>query len=692
MRGIFLRWVCICAARLLFVGPATGAALAAGKPFVAPVNAEVTRKFEAPSHKFGPGHRGIDYGVPPGTTVRASGEGTVTFAGRVADDGLFVTIEHLGGISTTYSFLSQIDVSKGDRVSQGQAIALSGEGHGGGPAALHFGAKKNGDYIDPEVLLMNLDDITDILALMPDEAGGGRNNLAAFQNVNSPTASMGVGGPGVVPGHLNVPFEPGSVRPTESKVPGSLEIPSEGIPLNEGLSTPKFGSHSVPSSGPIATEIEKVRGGGPSRSSVALGVRTDLDDWLSKFGSTRERLLELSPNLIKPTKRKLHPPTGGIPFKEKLARWADKAGDFSLRYADNPSLAMLAPPVGGAFKEAACWLRGGRAAPNFNPSWATLPSFPREWKKGPLGPPNGHVVVAVAGITTQTESMNRLSALYQDSWWESLGYNLDDVYYFSYKGMPKSSEPHGRPEPFEHHDPYTKEHSYQFIDYSAAQLQTQIEMIQRQHPGRQIDLVAHSQGGVVSQYYLANLYRPKKGRNYPSIANFVSISSPHLGTEGAKGYRLLTDTEYGRMTYPGIEPTTESAGLPRGSAPSSQQLDPDSAFMEMAARDWDPTKVNATTIATPFDLAVMPQNTRLAGARHYTVMVDPFSAKLSGHHSSIIGEPGTKAIVYNALRGTPSRCTGFMNVFADEISGEAIGGLQTNLLKGLDLIVNYPWN
>ncbi len=165
MRGISLRWACVCAALLLFLGPATGAALAAGKPFIAPVDAEVTRKFEAPSHKFGPGHRGIDYGVPAGTTVRASGEGTVTFAGQVADDGLFVTIEHLGGISTTYSYLSQLDVSKGDRVSQGQTIALSGEGHAGGPAALHFGAKRNGDYVDPEMLLKALDDITDMLAL-----------------------------------------------------------------------------------------------------------------------------------------------------------------------------------------------------------------------------------------------------------------------------------------------------------------------------------------------------------------------------------------------------------------------------------------------------------------------------------------------------------------------------------------------
>lgn len=164
MRGILLRGACVSLALLLLVGPSAGAASAAGKPFVAPVDAEVTRKFEAPSHKFGPGHRGIDYGVPSGTTVRASGNGTVKFAGPVAD-GLFITLEHVGGIETTYSFLSRIDVSRGERVTQGQAIGLSGEGHPGGPAGLHFGAKKSGEYIDPEILLKGFDDITDMLSL-----------------------------------------------------------------------------------------------------------------------------------------------------------------------------------------------------------------------------------------------------------------------------------------------------------------------------------------------------------------------------------------------------------------------------------------------------------------------------------------------------------------------------------------------
>lgn len=166
MRGnLRFIWACV-GALVLLLGPVAAAAIAAEKPFIAPVQGQVIRGFEPPSHRFGPGHRGIDYGVPSGTPVKASGAGTVSFAGSVAD-GLYVTIQHLGGIATTYSFLSRIDASKGDRVAQSQVIAASGDGHADEPSSLHFGAKLNGEYIDPELLLSDFDDITDLISLVP---------------------------------------------------------------------------------------------------------------------------------------------------------------------------------------------------------------------------------------------------------------------------------------------------------------------------------------------------------------------------------------------------------------------------------------------------------------------------------------------------------------------------------------------
>ena len=154
---------------LLVSGAAPSVAMERPGRFIAPVDGPITERFKMLPNPYAAGsHRGIDYGVPPGTAVRASGDGAVQFAGPVAGDGLFVTIRHDGGLETTYSYLSRIDVAKGQPVRQGEVIGRSGEGHpGSGKPALHFGAKQNGRYIDPELLLTSFDDIRDLIRMVP---------------------------------------------------------------------------------------------------------------------------------------------------------------------------------------------------------------------------------------------------------------------------------------------------------------------------------------------------------------------------------------------------------------------------------------------------------------------------------------------------------------------------------------------
>lgn len=180
MQGIrVFRWACL-AALILLLAP-SAAVVAATEAFIPPVDGQVVRKFDAPAHQFAAGHRGVDYSVPAGSPVRASAAGTISFAGPVADDGLFVTVQHLGDIATIYSYLSRIDVSRGDRVAQGQVLGASGNGHDGGAAALHFGAKRSDRYIDPLILLRDFDDITDLISLAPIPPEGPAAAPAAFK-------------------------------------------------------------------------------------------------------------------------------------------------------------------------------------------------------------------------------------------------------------------------------------------------------------------------------------------------------------------------------------------------------------------------------------------------------------------------------------------------------------------------------
>lgn len=156
----------------LALGGQSGAAAvqtATSPGYLRPVKGPIIRHFEPPPTPYAAGHRGIDMAVPIGTTVVASNDGVVAFAGPVATQ-LFVSIDHADGIRTTYSFLSAISVEEGAIVARGQPIALSGPGHAGSTQPhLHLGARIGDTYIDPEPLLLDglRRDLSQAIRLVP---------------------------------------------------------------------------------------------------------------------------------------------------------------------------------------------------------------------------------------------------------------------------------------------------------------------------------------------------------------------------------------------------------------------------------------------------------------------------------------------------------------------------------------------
>ncbi len=100
-------------------------------------------------YRWGRLHAGIDVGVMTGTTVRASRAGQVTVAGWLGGYGNCVMIDHGDGVTTVYGHLSEITVSVGEYVDQGERVALSGNtGRSTGPH-LHFEIRVNGVSVDP---------------------------------------------------------------------------------------------------------------------------------------------------------------------------------------------------------------------------------------------------------------------------------------------------------------------------------------------------------------------------------------------------------------------------------------------------------------------------------------------------------------------------------------------------------------
>lgn len=131
-----------------------------------PVRGPVINAFDPPDSPFGAGHRGIDIAVEVGTSILAPEAGSVAFAGRVGGH-LFITIDHGGELTSTYSWLSVISVRRGDTVARGQVIGATGIGHPGSAIPhLHFGVRLAGTYLDP-LALLGPPSVVDLIRLAP---------------------------------------------------------------------------------------------------------------------------------------------------------------------------------------------------------------------------------------------------------------------------------------------------------------------------------------------------------------------------------------------------------------------------------------------------------------------------------------------------------------------------------------------
>ncbi len=98
-------------------------------------------------------HDGMDIGANYGADIVAAGNGKVIKAEPYAGYGNCVVIDHGGGVTSLYGHASQILVSVGQTVVQGQVIAKVGStGVSTGPH-LHFETRRNGEWVNPEEFL-----------------------------------------------------------------------------------------------------------------------------------------------------------------------------------------------------------------------------------------------------------------------------------------------------------------------------------------------------------------------------------------------------------------------------------------------------------------------------------------------------------------------------------------------------------
>lgn len=119
-------------------------------------NGRITSRFgyrtNPVSGKYG-FHTGLDLAAAEGTPVAASFYGKIIETGNSDVWGKYVLMEHSDGLRTYYCHLSEIYVSEGAIIRQGETLGLVGStGWSTGPH-LHFEVRINGVRVNPETVL-----------------------------------------------------------------------------------------------------------------------------------------------------------------------------------------------------------------------------------------------------------------------------------------------------------------------------------------------------------------------------------------------------------------------------------------------------------------------------------------------------------------------------------------------------------
>lgn len=132
--------------------------LLASTPAIRPARGWVTAGFgnrKSPFTGLKEFHKGMDIANRKGTSILATADGKVIYAGKKGLMGNTVVIDHGHGMVTRYGHLNKVLVKKGERVKRGQKIALMGKTGRTTGTHVHYEVLLNGAPVNPRKYILN---------------------------------------------------------------------------------------------------------------------------------------------------------------------------------------------------------------------------------------------------------------------------------------------------------------------------------------------------------------------------------------------------------------------------------------------------------------------------------------------------------------------------------------------------------
>jgi hypothetical protein len=265
---------------------------------------------------------------------------------------------------------------------------------------------------------------------------------------------------------------------------------------------------------------------------------------------------------------------------------------------------------------------------------------------------SGHLLMAVAGIDSAAADADTRSYGLDT---RALGYHADEVHWFSYASDGGA---------------YTADDTHGELHAAARRLGEQLRALHEREPGREVDLIAHSQGGVVVDLFLRDVYDASNPA-YPPLGTVVTLASPHQGAPLATTAARLREVSSARHALDVID---KVAPGPPSDAPSVRELAETSSLMRHL---WDgglPDHIDFTSIGGTDDVVVPADRIHVPGATEVVVGVDGLNDHTAIHH-----DPRALQVVRSALEQRPPPCTSMMEGLRAAVEPVLLSRVERNL-------------
>jgi hypothetical protein len=303
----------------------------------------------------------------------------------------------------------------------------------------------------------------------------------------------------------------------------------------------------------------------------------------------------------------------------------------------------------------------------------------------PPVPSSRRIVIEVGGIgsTSEQASIARLDVV-------RLGYEPGDVVRFSYAGGRVASSSAAGGHEATSSDlglipvtRYDARDSQEDLRLAADRLDLLIGQVAAAAPSVPIDVIGHSQGGVVARLALT---RADQGGHLPAaVANLVTLGSPHQGADLAEAMMAGRSSTAGARAEATLR---DALGLDLDpTLPAGAQLATTSALIDEINHAPVPPRVRFTSLGARGDVVVPANRTAVSGPNTWNTVVP---ATGIAAHDELPGSAAATREVALAVVGRPPTCRDADQVVADLVTSETISLAEATGAGDLRSLVAGP--